>query len=250
MPATLSRRPGTTYFTTCADHEEGGGDREDRPGGRPPPATAHTRMATRIRTAPGRIGTRMPTRPTAITRPTSDFGEASRGRPCHTSGAEIDGGPGHDDGPGPSGPGPSRGLGQIARSVGRDGRACRRACGSRRRRSRRSPRACLRARGRGGRRRAAHHRTGAPREGRPGHRNGRSGPRRSARRCWGQLQWSHRPHFSSARCLAQRSGGLQDSRRPVWCLTRHPIMLCLYPRSAGFHASERHLTWGEADDLV
>ena len=123
-------------------------------------------------------------------------------------------------------------------------RACRSASWSRRRRWRRSGGACHRAHGRGGRRRAAHRPTGARPSGRPGLRNGHSGPRRSATRSSGQLQWSHRPHFSNVFGIGLNvARGWEHSRNPpMRRVVRHldPIMLT-FPIAVESHA--RGLSW-------
>ena len=133
IPASLSRLPGTAYFTTVPERP---GTR--RPPRRPaqavaPPVTpAQTRTARRgSGSPPGRIGTMMPSRPTRIARPTTDFGEGHGGNP--PTGAET--GPEMTAAPDRGGPGPSlRGL-WVRSPSRRDRRACRRACGSRPRRS-------------------------------------------------------------------------------------------------------------------
>jgi len=157
--------------------------------------------------------------------------------------------PGNDRGPGPCGPGPR--LGAVERAPGTGlvsvrcrerQRACRSASPSRRRRWRRSGEASHRARGRGAHRRAAHRPTGARPSGRPGLRNGHNGPRRSATRSSGQLQWSHRPHFSNGFGIGLNvARGWEHSRNPPGRrVVRHldPIMLTRSP-DVGISSLER-----------
>ena len=122
-----------------------------------------------------------------------------------------------------AGPGPSWNVWWVVRSALAVGRrpGRRRACGSRRGRSTaisRSLSPCSRA---WWAQKSSSPPAGAPRGGRPGHRSGRSGPRRSAAG-WGQLQWSRRP-LSLPRCLAQRSGGAQRFPSRPCHRTHHPI---------------------------
>ena len=70
MPATWSRRPGTTYFTTAPAATSAVATAKTIQAVAPPSAHAQTRTPPRTSTEPGRIGTRMPTRPTAISRAT------------------------------------------------------------------------------------------------------------------------------------------------------------------------------------
>ena len=176
------------------DHGAGGDERGRRPPGpstrwRRPATSVHTSTAPRTSTEPGSTGTRTPTSPTRMTSAT----QTSSGLTPHTLARP---GRGNADGPGHrSGAVGSTGGCRSDLALGGDGRGVGELVGLVLRRWRRSLAACRRAPARGGRRRGVRRRSGAPHGGRPGLRTGHSGPRRSARRGWGQLQWSHRPHF-------------------------------------------------------
>src|SRR4051794_38597901 len=64
-PAISSRRPGTTYFTTVPTAMTTVATPNTAHAVAPPSATAQRRTPATTRTDPGRIGTTMPTRPTA-----------------------------------------------------------------------------------------------------------------------------------------------------------------------------------------
>jgi len=67
-PASFIFRPGQVYLMIAGEHEQGGADGEDDPGGRTAVMKAQTAIAPKIRMTPGRIGTMMPSRPTRMTR--------------------------------------------------------------------------------------------------------------------------------------------------------------------------------------
>ena len=84
MPASLSRRLGTRYFTTPPATSTAAATPKTAHAVVPPTSQAQTRIAASTRTEPGRIGTRMPTSPTAMARATRTS-TPDTSRPFHTA---------------------------------------------------------------------------------------------------------------------------------------------------------------------